>query len=157
MKKNLTPDFSDVVLNNKKILVVEDDADMCLGYKVLLQAHGYRTFFASDAVAALSESQSNEPDLIILDLGLPSIDGIDLLRYFGPIYLSEVPVIVVPGRDLQRNEELAFNAGAVAYLQKPWDDDKLLATIARHLSDPGPSKMPPPTAGVLEINLSQAA
>jgi two-component system KDP operon response regulator KdpE len=141
---------------SKKILIVEDDADMRLGYKVLLRAHNYQTFFAANAVAALTESRLHDPDLIILDLGLPAIDGFDLLDHFGPMYLSLIPVIVVSGRDVQRNKERALEAGAVAYLQKPWNDDELLELIARHSADPTPSQAPP-TAAEMDIALPNAA
>ena len=154
MNRDLTPGFSGMA--NKKILIVEDDADVRLGYQVLLRAHNYQTFFAANAVAALTESRTHDPDLIILDLGLPAIDGFDLLDHLGPMYLSLVPVIVVSGRDIHRNKERALNAGAVAYLQKPWNDDELLEMIARYSADPNPSQMPP-TAAVLEIALPNAA
>jgi two-component system, OmpR family, KDP operon response regulator KdpE len=125
-----------LIVTSNKILIVEDDADICLGYQVLLKAHHYETFFAADAVAALTESRTHDPDLIILDLGLPGIDGFDLLDHFGPMYVSMVPVIVVSGRDTQKNKERALNAGAVGYLQKPWDDDELLEMIDRNSADP---------------------
>jgi two-component system KDP operon response regulator KdpE len=123
-------------VTNNKILIVEDDADVRLGFQVLLNAHHYETFFAANAVAALAQSRKHDPDLIILDLGLPAIDGFDLLDHFGPLYVSMVPVIVVSGRDIQRNRERALNAGAMAYLQKPWDDDELLDVINRYSADP---------------------
>ena len=123
-------------MTNNKILIVEDDADVRLGFQVLLKAHHYETFFAADAVAALTESHTHDPDLIILDLGLPGIDGFDLLDHFGPMYVSMVPVIVVSGRDIQGNKQRALNAGAMAYLQKPWDDDELLEIINRYSDDP---------------------
>jgi CheY-like chemotaxis protein len=62
-------------MSNRKILIVEDDADVRLGYRVLLRAQGYDTFFAADSIAAISEARKHLPDLIILDLGLPAGDG----------------------------------------------------------------------------------
>jgi DNA-binding response OmpR family regulator len=120
----------------KRILVVEDDADVRLGYQVLLEAHNYHTFFAANALAALSESRKHDPELIILDLGLPAIDGFDILEHLGPVYLGRVPLIVVSGRELQKNKERALKAGAKAYLQKPWNDDELLAIIDGLLHTP---------------------
>jgi CheY-like chemotaxis protein len=121
---------------NNKILIIEDDPDVRLGFQVLLKAHHYETFFAANAVAALAQSREHNPDLIILDLGLPAIDGFDLLDHLGPLYVSMVPVIVVSGRDVQKNKERALNAGAMAYLQKPWDDEELLDVIDRYSADP---------------------
>ena len=58
-------------MTNKKILIVEDDADVRLGYHVLLKANGYDTCFAADSITAISEARKHMPDLIILDLGSP--------------------------------------------------------------------------------------
>ena len=121
-------------MSQEKILIIEDDADVRLGFQVLLNAHHYQTFFASDAVNALIEANKNAPDLIILDLGLPAIDGFDILRHFGDLFLFMVPVLVVSARELEGNKEKALKAGAKAYLQKPWNDDELLATIGQLLS-----------------------
>jgi DNA-binding response OmpR family regulator len=123
--------------NRKKVLIVEDDADVRLGYNVLLRAHNYDTFFAADAVSAVSEALKHQPDLIILDLGLPAGDGfVVLLRFRTNMKLAVIPVVVVSGRDLygtQGNKERALEAGARAYIQKPWDDNELLTIISQLL------------------------
>jgi DNA-binding response OmpR family regulator len=117
---------------DKKILVVEDDADVRLGYQVILKANNYVTSFAADAMSAVSEARKQQPDLIILDLGLPFGDGFVVLeRLRANIQLATIPVIVVSGRDLARNRERALGCGAKAFLQKPWNDDELLALIAQ--------------------------
>jgi DNA-binding response OmpR family regulator len=124
-------------MKDKKILIVEDDSDVRLGYHVLLKAHGYETHFASDSTSAVSEARKLLPDLIILDLGLPAGDGFLVLdRYRANTFLSVVPVIVVSARDLRGNRERALTGGAQAYLQKPFDDEQLLALIREHLGEP---------------------
>jgi DNA-binding response OmpR family regulator len=124
-------------MSNKKILVVEDDADVRLGYQILLKAKGYDTFFAADGMGAISEGRKVQPDLIVLDLGLPAGDGFVVLeRLRSNLQLSMTPVIVISGRDIKANKERALKAGARAFLQKPWDDAELLATIARLLGQP---------------------
>jgi DNA-binding response OmpR family regulator len=124
-------------MSKKKILVVEDDADVRLGYHVLLKAHGYDTFFASDGSSALGEARKHQPDLIILDLGLPAGDGFVVMeRLKTNTYLSMVPVIVVSARDIRSNKERALAAGVKAFFHKPWRDDELLATIAETLGQP---------------------
>jgi DNA-binding response OmpR family regulator len=124
-------------MSKKKILVVEDDSDVRLGYHVLLKAHGYDTYFATDSTSAVSEARKHLPDLIILDLGLPAGDGFLVLdRYRANTFLSVVPVIVVSARDLHGNRERALTGGAQAYVQKPFDDDKLLALIRENLGEP---------------------
>ena len=118
-------------MSNKKILVVEDDADMRLGYQVLLRAHHYDTFLAVDGTSAVSEAVKHRPDLVILDLGMPAGDGFVVLDWFrGNTYLSMIPVIVVSARDLRGNKERALKAGAKAFVQKPWNDQILLELIA---------------------------
>jgi two-component system KDP operon response regulator KdpE len=126
-------------MTNNKILIVEDDADVRLGYQILLRANGYETFFAADSITAISEARKHMPDLIILDLGLPAGDGFIVMeRLHGPINmdLAHIPVIVVSGRDLRGNKERALKAGAKAFLQKPWDDEELLALTGRLLGRP---------------------
>jgi len=132
--------------SKKKLLVVEDDADVRLGYNILLRAHNYDVFFAADSISAVSEARRHQPDLVILDLGLPAGDGFVVLERFGSnvnpslipaimerfganIDLSLIPVVVVSGRDVHANRERALLAGAKAFLQKPWNNDELLAII----------------------------
>ncbi|HVT39579.1 MAG TPA: response regulator [Gemmatimonadaceae bacterium] len=118
-------------MSNKKLLVVEDDADVRLGYHILLKAHHYDAFFASDAISAVSEARKHQPDLIILDLGLPAGDGFLVLeRIKSTANLAMIPVVVVSGRDLHGNRDRALREGASAFLQKPWNDDELLAIIS---------------------------
>jgi CheY-like chemotaxis protein len=126
-------------MSNKKILIVEDDADVRLGYQVLLKSNSYDTFFAADSISAISEARKQMPDLIILDLGLPAGDGhvvLERLRSTVNTDLGGIPVVVVSGRDLRGNRERALKGGAKAFLQKPWDDDELLSLIARLLGQP---------------------
>jgi DNA-binding response OmpR family regulator len=126
-------------MSKKKVLIIEDDADVRLGYHVLLKAHNYDTFFAADSLTAISEARKQKPDLILLDLGLPAGDGFVVLERFKAItYMAVVPVIVVSARDQHGNRERALKAGAVAYLQKPWNDSELLGLISEHV---GPQEL----------------
>ena len=124
-------------MSNQRILIVEDDADVRLGYKILLKAHHYDTFFAADSSSAVTEARKHQPDLIILDLGLPAGDGFIVLeRFRANTYLAMIPVIVVSGRDLKANKERALEAGASAFVQKPWNDNELLAIMSQLLGQP---------------------
>jgi CheY-like chemotaxis protein len=124
-------------MSNKKVLVVEDDADVRLGYNVLLKANQYDTFFAADALCAITEARKCVPDVIVLDLGLPAGDGCVVLeRLRANMQLSMIPVIVVSGRDLPGNKERALRFGARAFVQKPWNDDELLALIGKLAGQP---------------------
>jgi DNA-binding response OmpR family regulator len=131
-------------MGNKKILIVEDDHDVRLGYHIRLKANGYDTCFAADSLSSIMEARKHEPDLIILDLGLPGGDGFVVLeRLKANANLSAIPVIVVTARDPHSNRERAMRAGAKAFLQKPVDNDELLAVIRKCLGDTNESKLLP--------------
>jgi two-component system KDP operon response regulator KdpE len=124
-------------MSKNKVLVIEDDGDMRLGYQILLRAHGYDTAFAGDSMSAMSETRKQQPDVIILDLGLPAGDGFVVLeRLRANMNFALIPVIVVSGREVHGNRERALEAGARAYLQKPWNDYELLALVSRLLAQP---------------------
>jgi DNA-binding response OmpR family regulator len=123
-------------MNNKKILIIEDDADVRLGYHVRFKANNYDTFFAADAIASVTEARKHQPDLIILDLGLPAGDGFVVMeRLKVNTQLAVIPIIVVSARDPQSNRERALKAGAKAFLQKPVDNDELLAVVRQCLGE----------------------
>lgn len=123
-------------MDKKKILIVEDDADVRLGLNIRLRANGYETFFAGDALSSVSEARKHLPDLILLDLGLPAGDGFVVMQRVQAIpQLSVIPIVVLSARDRQANEERALKAGARAFLQKPVDNDVLLSTLRDILSE----------------------
>ena len=129
-------------MNNKKILIVDDDHDVRLGYHIRLKANHYDTFFAADALSSIAEARKHQPDLIILDLGLPGGDGFVVMeRLKANTYLSVIPVIVVSARDRHANKDRALQAGAKAFLQKPVDNDELLAVIRQCLGEPNESTL----------------
>jgi DNA-binding response OmpR family regulator len=115
---------------NKKILIVDDDSDMRLGLQQRLTANHYDVVSAGDGVNSISEARKHQPDLMILDLGLPAGDGFSVLeRLKANARLASIPVIVLSGRDRVGNRERAIKAGAKTFLQKPVANDKLLAII----------------------------
>ena len=119
---------------NKKILIVDDDPDMRLALHVRLKANHFDTFFAADAMSAVVEARKHQPDLIILDLGMPAGGGFVVMeRLRANIYLAATPVVVVTARDREANEERALQAGARSFLQKPVNDKQLLSVIGQLL------------------------
>ncbi len=123
-------------MSNKKILVVEDDADVRLGLHVRLKANHYDIFFAVDALSAVTEARKHDPDLILLDLGLPAGDGFVVMDRFKCVpALAIIPIIVVSGRAGAANLERAVKAGAKAFLEKPVDNVELLAVIRQALGE----------------------
>ena len=130
-------------MGNPKILLVEDDQDVLHSMSVRLKAQQYEIACAADAIACMSEARRFEPDLIILDLGLPAGDGFMLMERFKRIAtLAEVPVIVVTGQNLRDCRHRMMEAGARAVMQKPVDNAMLLATIRKTLGKTKPSQEP---------------
>ena len=124
-------------MGNKKILIVDDDPDVRQAMHVRLKANGYDTFFATDALTSVAEARKQQPDLIILDLGLPGGDGYVVIeRLKRNPSLAVIPIIVVSARDAHANHERAIKAGAQVYLQKPVANAELLAIIRQSLGEP---------------------
>jgi DNA-binding response OmpR family regulator len=130
-------------MGNKKILIVDDDPDVRHGMHLRLKANHYDTFFAADALSSMVEARKHEPDLIILDLGLPAGDGFLVMERLKSIpSLAVIPIIVVSARDARANQERAVKAGAKAFLQKPVDNAELLAVIRQALGEPEQPEKP---------------
>jgi DNA-binding response OmpR family regulator len=129
-------------MSKKRILIVDDDPDLRIALNIRLRAHGYETAFSGDAMTAVLEARRFKPDLILLDLGLPGGDGFVVMQRLRAIpALAVIPVIVVSARDKGANENRAVMSGAVAYLQKPYDDATLLVEIRSALGeDPTPAE-----------------
>lgn len=133
-------------MNNKKILIVDDNADIRLGMHLRLRANQYETFLAADGFAGVAEARKHRPDLIILDLGLPAGDGFIVMERLKQVpYLAVIPVIVVSARDGLGNQKRAQDAGAKAFLQKPVNDVELLAVIRQALGEPLGAKAATPS------------
>jgi len=134
--------------DENRILIVDDDADIRLGYHVLLKAHDYDICFASDALSAVAEAHIYKPHLILLDIGLPSLPRSEytmplpepsggflvMERLQADLYLAAIPIVIVSGRDPFADRERALQGGAKAFVQKPWNNDNLLGIISQLLS-----------------------
>src|ERR1700728_2264863 len=117
-----------------KILVVDDNPTMRKGLSIRLRANGYEVVFAEDAISATAAVIAETPDLVLLDLGLPAGDGFVVMdRLHKNDRLSNIPVIVVSGRELAGNRNRALQAGASAFFQKPVEDAALLFAIKKAL------------------------
>jgi DNA-binding response OmpR family regulator len=128
---------------NKKILIVDDDPDVRQGLNVRLKANQYDICLAVDTFSGVAEARRSEPDLILLDLGLPAGGGFIAMERLKMIpSLAIIPIIVVSARDGQGNQKRAFDAGAKAFLQKPVDDNHLLAVVRQALGEPARTKKP---------------
>ncbi|WP_342601208.1 response regulator transcription factor [Psychrobacillus sp. FSL H8-0483] len=112
---------------NKRILVVEDDVAIGNLIKMTLNTQQYEYDIAQDGQSALQKALSMKPDVIILDLGLPDMDGIDIIQKIRS--WSQTPIIVVSARGEESDKINALDAGADDYVTKPFSVDELLARI----------------------------
>lgn len=123
---------------NETILIVEDDPQIRNFIKYTIKKEGYKLFSTANAQNALNIIVTEKIDLIILDLGLPDFDGIEVIRKVRE--WSETPIIVVSARDQDKEKVLALDTGADDYITKPFSASELLARIRvaiRHLYKKG--------------------
>ena len=111
----------------ERILIIEDEKSISHFISSVLTNNGYETMQARTGSEAQSIISSHCPDLIILDLGLPDMDGMDILRQLRS--WSSLPVVVVSARSHERDKVLALDMGADYYLTKPFGTDELLARV----------------------------
>ena len=114
-------------MNKSLILVVEDDAPVCNLITTTLKIHNYRFLTAFNGESAILEASSHNPDIIFLDLGLPDMDGIEVIRKIRT--WSNVPIIVISARSEDIDKIEALDAGADDYLTKPFSVEELLARV----------------------------
>ncbi len=110
-----------------RILVVDDEPQLLRALRINLAARGYEVAVAGDGAAALRQAADRHPDLVVLDLGLPDMDGVDVIH--GLRGWTTVPIIVLSGRAEGRDKVEALDAGADDYVIKPFGVDELLARI----------------------------
>jgi two-component system KDP operon response regulator KdpE len=113
-----------------KILIVDDDPALRQALNLRLRANNYEVVSAGDGYSALALAQKERPNLIILDLGLPAGDGFAVLKLLQQFpTLALIPIIVLTARDPQANERRTLESGAIAFFQKPADNEELLSVI----------------------------
>ena len=114
-------------MNKPLILVVEDDASVKNLITTTLKAHEYRYITAGNGETAILDASSHNPDIVLLDLGLPDIDGVKVIRKIRT--WSNMPIIVISARSEDTDKIDAFDAGADDYLTKPFSVEELLARL----------------------------
>ena len=121
-----------------KILVVEDDPDIRRLLDLELEADGFERAFASDAVTALTVARKEQPDLVILDLGLPGGDGFLVMERLRSLRDFEmIPIVILTARTTPEARERAEAAGVAAFFDKQFGADEVLATVKQILGRPG--------------------
>jgi len=114
----------------KRILIVEDEEQMARLLSIRLQANGYETIMAPDGEAALEKIATESPDLVLLDVMMPKVDGFEVLRRLGES-TPDLPVILLTARCQEADVVRGLNLGAKDYIIKPFSPAELLSRIAR--------------------------
>jgi two-component system KDP operon response regulator KdpE len=139
------------------VLVIEDELQMRRFLRSALEGHGYRVIEVGTAREGLAQAAGRNPEIILLDLGLPDVDGLDVTRRLRE--WTATPIVVLSARGLEQDKIRALDAGADDYLTKPFGVGELLARIRvalRHAATP-PGELADPvfTQGELTVDLAR--
>jgi DNA-binding response OmpR family regulator len=134
-----------------RVLVVEDDQDIAEVLQRSLRMEGYEVRTASDGKLALEHSRSFTPDLVILDLGLPAVDGLEVARTLRAG--DDVPILILTARDAVESRVEGLDSGADDYLVKPFERQELLARMRALLRRRPPRGSAPLRVGDLSLNV----
>src|SRR5919108_3630941 len=133
-----------------RVLVVEDDEEIAQALQRSLRMEGYDVRVSGDGVDALDQAHAFLPDLIVLDLGLPRLDGIEVARELRA--RDDVPILVLTARDALESRVEGLDSGADDYLIKPFERQELLARLRALLRRRPPKGAAPLVAGDLMLN-----
>jgi two-component system KDP operon response regulator KdpE len=136
------------------VLLIDDEPQIRRLLRVILEANGYRVIDAANGQDGLVEAAQRRPDVILLDLGLPDLEGVEVLKRFRE--WSRVPVIILSVRDREGDKVAALDAGADDYVTKPFNGAELLARLRAALRHAQPQASDAMfSAGSLEVDLSR--
>ncbi|KDA04695.1 Fis family transcriptional regulator [Microbacterium sp. CH12i] len=110
-----------------KLLIADDDPQLVRALRITLAAHGYEIVAAADGAAAITAAAQSRPDIILLDLGMPRLDGIQVIQAVRG--WTNAPIIVISGRTGSADKVAALDAGADDFVTKPFQVDELLARL----------------------------
>ncbi len=142
--------MSDAAARPARVLVVEDDEEIAQALQRSLRLEGYDVRIAGDGVGALEDAHAFLPDLVILDLGLPRLDGIDVAKALRE--RDDVPILMLTARDAVEARVDGLDAGADDYLVKPFERQELLARLRALLRRRPPRGAAPLVVGDLRLN-----
>jgi two-component system KDP operon response regulator KdpE len=134
------------------ILVVDDEPDLLRAMVLNLSNRGYQVSTADTGQAAVDQVTASSPDLVVLDLGLPDVDGLEVIRSLRREKPS-LPIIVLSARSGSHDKVVALDLGAVDYVTKPFDMNEFLARLRAVARRTTSDKPPPIELGPLQVNL----
>lgn len=138
-----------------QILVIDDEQQILRALRTILSQQNYRVITSSNGKEGLALATAAQPDIIILDLGLPDMTGVDVCKELRA--WTDLPIIILSAHDSEAEKVAALDAGADDYLTKPFGVDELLARIRvalRHSSKTAGARMVPIAVGPLSIDLA---
>jgi DNA-binding response OmpR family regulator len=123
-------------MNPKKILVVDDEVDLVKTVRFSLEAEGFKVLVSYNGEDALNQSRKENPDLILLDIMLPKLDGYKVCRLlkFDEQY-KHIPILMLTAKTQQKDRLLGMETGADEYITKPFDMEELMEKIKAYLKD----------------------
>jgi len=126
-KRSSPSEADDASTPGPVIILIEDEPEIRRFLRATLSSHGYRLFEAVNAKEGLQAAETRQPDLIILDLGLPDLDGLEVIRQLRE--WTQVPILVLSARGQEADKVTALDAGADDYVSKPFGVGELLARM----------------------------
>jgi len=125
-------------MSPRKILVVDDEADLAETIRFSLEAEGYTVLVSCNGEDALNQARKENPDLILLDLMLPKLDGYKVCRLlkFDTRY-KHIPILMLTAKTQEKDKILGMGTGADEYITKPFDIDELLEKVRSYLTEKG--------------------
>jgi two-component system KDP operon response regulator KdpE len=139
-------------MSGERVLVVDDEPQIRRALRVVLTGHGYAVELAANGEEALAALAARVPDAVVLDLMMPGVDGLEVVRETRA--WSTVPIIVLSARERERDKVQALDLGADDYLTKPFGMDELLARLRAALRRVGPPASSVLAAGDVTIDLA---
>ncbi len=119
-----------MIMEPSRILIVEDEESLLKLESILLTTRGYKVTGVSDGLAALKEIEQNKPDLILLDIMMPGIDGFEVCRRVkADPDTKDIPIIMLTAKKTSSDQARGIEVGADAYLTKPFKSGKIIETI----------------------------
>jgi len=118
----------------KSVLIIEDEKLIVVSTQMVLEAAGFRVDAAMNGEEGISKAQAQTPDLILLDIMMPGIDGWETLtRLKQETSTSEIPVVIFTAREHSRGHQKSAEMGAADYFRKPFEPDELIELVEKHI------------------------
>jgi DNA-binding response OmpR family regulator len=117
-------------MNQKRILIADDEEDVVTSLQFSLEKEGYKCLIAYDGKEALDKAKKENPDLILLDIMMPKMNGFEVSRLLKfDAKFKQIPIIMLTARTQEKDKEIGQETGADAYITKPFEMNALISTV----------------------------